>query len=505
MHMMVHCPGCHQALQVPTDASGRYARCPVCRTKFIIPNPDELFEETVSTWIEEDLDQYMWEQEESADQADAGVPADQPPQRDSSPRDVEQQVGSEDHEQLQPPDERPETPVARRAASQLTSGDTMVAMAVPESAQPADKRRAPAASRPAESERAGGSIDHDQHQLDVQDQEDLGSSGVPIDGGSSANEGSRTPYLTAPPPASITTYPQQLHVTEPIPRLAVKEVFQQGVTFCFDSLWVEHDGFRASFPVACAFCGAADRKHLMSKPMAFADRAMDKNRSAREIENDYEHGVRERSPAQLLQVTGRLAGMLKPFASPVLYYTCSKHHQQAMECTTVDRSDGGITCEVLVPDRPTALLWLSRVNGVCGPEYALLERDVTAMSNETWDELPDSCRQRLAVWCKFAPGERFREYLPDADLARHDAGLAGVVITDDRLIYHKYRLFGEIRLDTDATLVVRRDDRVAVLSLDTGDKRVRIAKLHARDLPQLIVGLSHAPGLKVTVAKASRK
>ncbi len=340
MHMMVHCPGCHQALQVPTDASGRYARCPVCRTKFIIPNPDELFEETVSTWIEEDLDQYMWEQEESADQADAGVPADQPPQRDSSPRDVEQQVGSEDHEQLQPPDERPETPVARRAASQLTSGDTMVAMAVPESAQPADKRRAPAASRPAESERAGGSIDHDQHQLDVQDQEDLGSSGVPIDGGSSANEGSRTPYLTAPPPASITTYPQQLHVTEPIPRLAVKEVFQQGVTFCFDSLWVEHDGFRASFPVACAFCGAADRKHLMSKPMAFADRAMDKNRSAREIENDYEHGVRERSPAQLLQVTGRLAGMLKPFASPVLYYTCSKHHQQAMECTTVDRSDG---------------------------------------------------------------------------------------------------------------------------------------------------------------------
>jgi hypothetical protein len=127
------------------------------------------------------------------------------------------------------------------------------------------------------------------------------------------------------------------------------------------------------------------------------------------------------------------------------------------------------------------------------------------MSNEAWDALSETCRQRLAVWCKFAPGERFRDYLPDADVARHDVGLAGVVITDDRLIYHKYRLFGEVRLDSDATLVVRRDDRIAVLAIEKGDKRVRIARIHARDLPQLIVALSHASGLKVNVGKATHK
>jgi hypothetical protein len=462
MHMMVHCPGCHQALQVPTEASGRYARCPVCRTKFVIPNPNELFEETVSSWIEEDLDQFISEQDETADDVAAGKTTDQPPQRDESPRDNENltpDTDAADQPRPQSPvDDRPEKPTAVRAASQLASGDTVFAVEVgARTDRPAPKRdqAAPPPRR-----------------------------------------------VHAAPPPSTADYPQQLHVTEPIPRLMVKEVFQQGVSFCFDSIWVVHDGFRAAMPVACAFCGEGERKKLVSKPMAFLDRAMDKNKTAREIEHDHEHGVRDRGPGDLLHITGRITGMLKPFDSPVLYYTCPNHRQQALECGTVDRGDGGVTCEVLVPHRPTALAWLARVNGVCGPEYALLERDVTAMTNEAWDDLPENCRQRLAVWCKFAPGERFRDYLPDADLARHDVGLAGVVITDDRLIYHKYRLFGEVRLDTDATLVVRRDDRIAVLGLEKDGKRVRIAKIHARDLPQLIVALSHAPGLKVTVAKA---
>lgn len=481
MHMMVHCPGCHQALQVPDAAAGRHARCPVCRTKFVIPKPEDLFEETVSTWIEEDLDQFMSEQEDNADQPASG-PDDQPPQRDESPRQA-QEVGDADSASA-PAADRPEKPTAVRAASQLASGDTVYAVRVP--GHGASDRASAAGA--AASEPAGGSVDRD----------------ASVDAGHDSSVGTGR-FAVAPPPDAAAGYPQQLHVTEPIPRLMVKEVLQQGVSFAFDSIWVVHDGFRTSMPVACAFCGHGDRKHLISKPMAFTDRAIDKNKTARDIEQDCEHGVRDRGPGQLLHVTGRIAGMLKPFDSPVLYYACPNHRQQALECGTVDRGDGGVTCEVLVPDRPTALAWLARVNGVCGREYAMLERDVSAMTNEAWDALPENCRQRLAVWCRFAPGERFRDYLPDADLARHDVGLAGVVITDDRLIYHKYRVFGEIRLDTDATLVVRRDDRIAVLALEKDDKRVRIAKIHARDVPQLIVALGHAPGLKVTVAKASHK
>jgi len=42
---------------VPETASGRKARCPQCRRVFLVPRPDELFEETISTWIEEDVEQ----------------------------------------------------------------------------------------------------------------------------------------------------------------------------------------------------------------------------------------------------------------------------------------------------------------------------------------------------------------------------------------------------------------------------------------------------------------
>lgn len=461
--LTVRCPGCQHPLKVPVTATGRAARCPICRTKFVVPDPKQLMEEEVSSWLEEDFEREEEEAEQPATSAQAPTA-----QRQESPR--QQEETESQSPQMGEAVARPLTP--RRAASQLSSGDTIYAETVVPASTPAPPPEVEAPAAPAEAS-------------------------------------APSPPMSAPaiPAASGRVvgkmpYPTSLHITEPIPHLVVRKVSQQGVTLQFDSIWLQHDGFRLSMPVQCAFCGHFQRQDLSARPLVFPDRAYDQTRTPQAIEQGHIQSMRLSHPEGLLTAMGNLSAMRRGFESPLPYYSCLKHMGSWVRCQSEDRAEGGVTCEVIIPHGPTALRWLERVNGVCGPETALLERDLGAMSSDAWQSLTESCRQRLAVWCVMEPGEHFQHYFLDADLARTDAGLAGLVISDQRLIYHKYHQHGQIRLDDDATLLVQRDDRLATLYLDAGSKRVKVATLQTKDVAALIEALSHAPKLKVTLLKA---
>jgi hypothetical protein len=44
-------------LTVPEGSVGRRARCPACNEKFVVPDPRDVLESTVSAWIVEDIQQ----------------------------------------------------------------------------------------------------------------------------------------------------------------------------------------------------------------------------------------------------------------------------------------------------------------------------------------------------------------------------------------------------------------------------------------------------------------
>ena len=73
MDINVYCPSCRAVLRVPVSAAGKVARCPTCQAKFQVPvqQEDPGLEETVSSWIEQDVedmqdefDQMLQEQSE---------------------------------------------------------------------------------------------------------------------------------------------------------------------------------------------------------------------------------------------------------------------------------------------------------------------------------------------------------------------------------------------------------------------------------------------------------
>ena len=58
--LQFHCEHCHHPLFVPKSAIGHQARCPACRKAFVVPDSDASFEDSVSSWIEQDVHE-LWE------------------------------------------------------------------------------------------------------------------------------------------------------------------------------------------------------------------------------------------------------------------------------------------------------------------------------------------------------------------------------------------------------------------------------------------------------------
>lgn len=450
METKVHCPGCQQALRVPANAAGRKARCPACHQSFVIPPPTELVEETISTWIEEDVEEIVTEHQR---------------QWEARHRVAEEQARH--REGLL----RPRAAASERPPVELPPGREAPKRTPAKPPPPVEA--APPASQP-----------------------------VPAPAPVAKLVEPMAPAAPAPrsAPVSISqgaAYPTDLYSRPVLPHMVVESCTPNGVLLAFDSQWLEHEGFRLAMPVRCVFSDEMDRAKLLVRPLAFVDRSQATVRNPQEIESHYERFLGNQAPRDWLTLTGLMERLPKPFNHPLPYYLTQHHQHSSLLCTTLAQPNGSITCRVLIPNGPYALDWLGRVNGVCGPEYALLERDIGLLWSSAWGKLPEQCRQRLGVWCSFLPGEQFRLYLLDADFNRVDHGLAGLVVTNQRILFCKYHHRGQAMLDEEGLLIAQVHGEFVELSLETTSRHTRVARLHTGDLQALEEALRDAGGLKL--------
>ncbi len=306
--------------------------------------------------------------------------------------------------------------------------------------------------------------------------------------------------VLAPPPRgeAVRQYPNSLRVDPMRPHLVVVQCDQSGVSFAFDSAHLENIGFRTSMPIRCVFSGDTERRKLFARPVAFIDRSGARIRSPQEIESKHTTTLLSgQTPRDLLDIMGNIDALPKPFSFCMPYYGSTEFSHVSLKCWTETRGDGGFNCYVMIPNGSTALAWLHNVNGSSGPEYAMLENDIGLFDNDAWRQLGDECRRRLAVWCPFEPMEQFRLYLSDGDFGSRDKGLAGIVVTDRRLIYCKYHHRGAVELAEPGTLLVRDDTDFAQLAIENRDGKTKLAKLHDHDVPVLLAALAHLPHLTV--------
>jgi len=433
--MQIHCPGCDVRLEVPADAGGRAARCPACKTKFQVPDPRTMLDETITCWMNLDqLDDEDEHREEAIDQMGRRVAA-------------ERNADDGDRNGVTKPPRRPETNESQSRSAPTSDADRHIRRVV----------------------KRGDSNDR--------------AASPPAEPG--LREGGRGSFVVSNPPPARSARRIDDAVTDR-PTLQIVDIGAYGVKFGFDSQWLNSPAFRASLPMCGIVSGQTDPAKLIARPLAWVDKATGHFTNVGELEARYElHPRGAQTAREITEAMSTLDELPPPFNQPMPYYVSrAEAGKVTVHCETV-ATPRGVRCEVTIPSQRYALDWLGRVNGVCGEDYAALEAETLKFEAEAWRAIPQTVRHRLAVWFDFKGDEQFLGYFNDSDFSKSDAGLAGLVVTTDRLVFCRYHHHGAFSLHEAGTLQAIEDGKFATLYHRSDGSRRKLVRLRSEDVEQL--------------------
>ncbi len=292
----------------------------------------------------------------------------------------------------------------------------------------------------------------------------VSSSRIPT--GPGAKAASSSPRQAAAP----TTADEKGHFP-----IRLGHVDEMGAFFLFDPSLLYDERFRLSFPRRCVVCGSRNRLsvHLViwaSKLPGRGEFGAHTSYSRSIFELDKLGGVDGR---ELLDKLDRFENVPEPYSLPFPYYLCRHCSPVGAIITDVrPRSDGkGEVCELGISSLKQAEQF-ARI--VCGPDSSVVKKVHEAylrLRSNPWQSLPLAVRSRLKHWFTPEEGENFRLYISDGDFAKTEAGLAGVVITDKRLVYRKFAAKIEIPLSQEITIrESHKDKRVQLTISSPGSK-----------------------------------
>lgn len=430
--MQIHCPTCSVRLAVPQDAGGRMARCPKCKTKFPIPDPRQMLDDTITCWL--NLDQM-----------------DDDDMHDSIAGEIEMQrtaMGMAPPTETKPkekPKPKRKSSKARKSAPELKDAPRRVL-----------RRRRSGDEAPAETSAP------------------------------QANGGAAQPEAPAEGEAVDTAHRAVASQAGDPSRLSLISVTSAGVRFGFAVGMLNTIAFRASMPMCDVYTTEHDPGNMIARPLAWVDKATGKFTNPGEIEARYEHHVKlHQSTREVVEAMRAMDELPSPYNLPMPYYVTRGSGKAPLHCETY-QSPQGVQCEVTIPNSRVALDWLGRVNGVCCDEYSQLEKEANKLEASTWQSFPDKVRKRLSVWFDFEQDEDFLAYFNEGDFSSSDLGLAGLIVTDARLVYCKYHSMGSIRHNKPATIVAVESGRFATLIRVDEKQQKRIVKLRSEDLDELV-------------------
>ncbi|MGA2265298.1 MAG: hypothetical protein ABSH10_02580 [Phycisphaerae bacterium] len=212
-----------------------------------------------------------------------------------------------------------------------------------------------------------------------------------------------------------------------------------GALFEFPANRLNEPAFRCAMPRRCLRCGA--RTHLEAHVIIYTTHLTNGAFSATQaIGGDL--GLRGESVAQLsddelLRRLPAVPGVPSPADQPMPFWLCDM-------CTVGDLLSGQIRfsaenvglCRLWVGHLRYAEDFLAAAGGKDSPSHAELRQRIAMVTEDPWNSLSLTVQNRIQQWYRPQKGERFLTYIPDRDRARSEEGLAGIVVTGRRLVYH---------------------------------------------------------------------
>jgi len=199
-----------------------------------------------------------------------------------------------------------------------------------------------------------------------------------------------------------------------------------------------------------------------------------------------------RSGRELAELLGpRVNQMPEPYCFAFPYYVCSLCSPVGALVPDVRPSADGTReiCELGIASLPQAYEF---AKATCGPESEvtrLVRQEMRKGTGHEWRRLPLAVRIRINQWYKPQEGEVFRAYIQDAEFSKAEAGLAGLVVTDRRVVYHKSLAQVEMRV-SDVIKIKRTPAgkllKLTILGEDDQAARITVTSFSAAQLQDLL-------------------
>ncbi len=257
------------------------------------------------------------------------------------------------------------------------------------------------------------------------------------------------------------------------PRVRLERIDDKHAYFTFPADALTHRRFRASFPHQCVRC--LRRDELVVHLVIWGDKLPRKGAfHLRDIETKAFGAV-----DQLLRARKRrwfdhlepLAVLPPPYCNPFPYFVCTNCQRMDAVVAQVDRTDEEEFCRIGIANLEIAREFYFNNGGKDTSGYRRLVKAAERQRDDRWQKLASPVRKRIATWYRPKEKERFLAYFADADFSRNEAGTAGVVLTDRRLIYKKYATKREFDVAIGGTLDITADRKSALIRICQDDVR----------------------------------
>jgi hypothetical protein len=158
----------------------------------------------------------------------------------------------------------------------------------------------------------------------------------------------------------------------------------------------------------------------------------------------------------------------------------------------VKSDTGSAICRVHFRNIHRALEFALAAGGEDAPGTAELRRRAESSSENPWQHLPETVQHRIQVWWSPRQGERFLTYVPDRDHVRTEDGMAGIVVTSQRLIHHTPLRHKEIPINERVELKLATSSGRGKLKIQTRNWDVKRMTIDREGISRLRRGLTLA-------------
>ena len=248
------------------------------------------------------------------------------------------------------------------------------------------------------------------------------------------------------------------------------EAGRKGARFKIDAYALKDVAVRSAMPRRCLRCGS--KSHVRPHPIIFSHSLRDSATVETEFAGEQPPLTEQEATTlpipEVLERMGEIARIPAPANLPFVYWICDMCTPNDMVLARNEISSethqGHVQLQI-------ARLWRAEefVHGLGGKEsdaYGVITEAIEHHIESPWDQLPGVVQQRLRQWYTPRSKEKFVAFVPIHTRLRAESGMAGVIISTQRMIYHHSMRHRDCEKDESITLTFARQEGQLRLSVE---------------------------------------